>query len=206
MPSTWKSFVTLLAAATSAFADCSSLGSGASDSFPGSFKFVAFDPAAGTNQSLTLANSLTAPGTSFYILSANGGSSNGFSSLTLSGGSISSTSSTSPYLAPIHSLGAVTVNPSYPVAASGPWLTWSNTYSPPSGIFCAVPNVTPGGPEILAAYGHIDLFFLCTSYLTTGGQGYNALLYNASTTFQPDSTPAYYGSTCKGVTVYFVPV
>lgn len=69
MPSTWKSLLALLAAATSAFADCSSLGSGASDSYSGSFKFVAFDAAAGTNHTLTLANSLTAPGTSFYILS-----------------------------------------------------------------------------------------------------------------------------------------
>lgn len=72
---------------------------------------------------------------------ANGGSSNGFNSLTMSSGSISSTSSTSPYLAAIHSLGAVTVNPSYPVATSGPWLTWSNTYSPPTGIFCAVVSI-----------------------------------------------------------------
>lgn len=199
-----NSIISTLAVAALAYADCSSLGG--SDSFSGSFRLAAYDATAGTTTTLTLANSLTVPMTSFYVLSASGGTNNGFVNLTLSSGIISSQSSIST-LAPIHSLGAVEVSEQNPVPASGPFLTWSNTFAAPSEVFCAVPSSTPDAGDLLAAYGHTDLFFLCESFFALGSpQTFNALLYNASTTFVPDSTPGYEGSTCKPVTVLFEPL
>lgn len=69
MLSVWKSLASLLAVTASAYADCSAVGTGASDSFSGNFRLAAYDAAAETTTTLTLANSLTVPMTSFFVLS-----------------------------------------------------------------------------------------------------------------------------------------
>ena len=58
-----------LAAAVSAYASCSSLGSGATDTLLGEFTFAARDPVADTATPLHLINVITIPMAGFHLLS-----------------------------------------------------------------------------------------------------------------------------------------
>lgn len=62
------SFIVSLAAAAGVYAQCSSLGTGASDS-ASEFTLSAFNPATGITSPLHLVNVATVPENSFHVLS-----------------------------------------------------------------------------------------------------------------------------------------
>ena len=68
MHSVWTSLSSLLALATLAYADCSTVAPGASDSFSGTFQLAAVG-STGTTSPLYLINSLTVPETGYHVLS-----------------------------------------------------------------------------------------------------------------------------------------
>ena len=63
-----SAFVTL-AAAVSAYASCSTLGPGATDTLPGQFTFAAYDASSGTTTPLHILLAYTQPGASYHVLS-----------------------------------------------------------------------------------------------------------------------------------------
>jgi hypothetical protein len=48
--------------------------------------------------------------------------------------------------------------------------------------------------------GHTDMFSLCRSYISSAANGVTALVYNASTSTQPDEG-SYDGASCVSVEV-----
>ena len=73
-----------LAAAASAYADCSSFGTGATDTVSTQFTLSAFDPVADTTSPLNLLIAFVEPMTAFHVLSVSQRVSNSLNSADLS--------------------------------------------------------------------------------------------------------------------------
>ncbi|PSS29770.1 hypothetical protein PHLCEN_2v2918 [Hermanssonia centrifuga] len=194
------SLLILLTAVAVAYAQCSSLGTGATSSITGDFTISAYNSVTATTTPLNLVNVVTVPHTSFYILATQAGSVN-WQGLTMTNGVITATPPTGSYLSPIISIGNTEPNPDSPFA-SGPWPTWANSEIAPFDAICSVPNAS-GGDAILAMYGQTGLFSLCSSYFGPGVSA-TAILYNASSTVLPDAY-SYDGASCTPVTLLVVP-
>ncbi|THH02328.1 hypothetical protein EW026_g536 [Hermanssonia centrifuga] len=193
------SFIVLLAAVAGVYAQCSSLGTGASDSAT-EFTLSAFNPATSVTSPLHLVSVVTIPHTSFHVLSTQAATIN-WLGFTMTSGIITAIPPNGETAA-VASLGNINPDPSNISPPAGPWPTWSNTLAPPSELFCSVPNPS-GGDAILALHDRTDLFFLCPSFFSSGVDPV-AIVYNASSSVFPDAF-SYDGASCQPVTLLLVP-
>ncbi|EKM61517.1 uncharacterized protein PHACADRAFT_135249 [Phanerochaete carnosa HHB-10118-sp] len=200
MKSLWTSLLTAVTFAVSASADCSSLGSGASDSFPGTFQISAYDASTGTTTPLHLLVFMTVPETSFHVLSTASSPSIAWQGLAMSNGVIEAIPP--EYYGAAGSIGAAYVNPEYPVPTAGPFPMWSNSFVQ-NELYCAIPNAD--GTAALALNGYESLFSLCTAYMSQTTPEAPVVLYNASASAYGDGYETYDGSSCKPITLLLEP-
>ncbi|GJE89568.1 hypothetical protein PsYK624_056710 [Phanerochaete sordida] len=198
-----SSLLTTIALSASAFAaSCSTLGTGASDSFTGSFTFSIKTVSTGTSVPGHLVQFLTIPGQSFQALSSGTSPSVVFGNMQMSGGGITAQAVSGPF-SPSSALGPVKLD-STDFPGPGPFLMWANTFSPPTGIFCAVPQTD--GSTILALNGHTDMFVLCQADMSSTATNIRAVVYNATLSAYETGPETYNGNTCVPVDLVFTPV
>jgi hypothetical protein len=162
--------LTALAAAATAYADCSSLGPGATSTVSGRFNLAAYNVASGTTTALHILQAVTIPYTSYHIVGVCFlfylPDTSGFESsltltvtflqtasspafiwlgLTMSGGVIT-TIPPDEDRAPAYTLGNLSPNNGYPPNPPGPFVTFANTGTP-SSAFCVV--VSASSPDFV---------------------------------------------------------
>ena len=153
-----------LAAVASAYASCTGLPTGSTDTVSTQFTLSSFDATSGTTSPLHLLIAFTQPGTSYHILAvshaflcqqqilimgvwtcqSNSGNSAGFPGFTMASGALTTTAAPPPNqnLALAHYLGLEgppTTTSIFPTA--GPWPLFANSFSFPSGVFCSVVSI-----------------------------------------------------------------
>ncbi|KAI0814782.1 hypothetical protein BC629DRAFT_1588485 [Irpex lacteus] len=192
----------LAAAVTAVLADCSSLGSGASNAVSGTFNLAAFNPATNVTSPLHVLNAVTIPLTTYHVTASS--PTFGWLGLTMSGGVIT-TITPRPTTSPAYTVGNLSPNSGFPPNPPGPFVTFANTGTP-SSAFCVVPeNISGANQLVVALNGFTNLFSICESFVSQTLTDTPVLLFNASRSAFGDGNDTYDGSSCVSVTLLAVP-
>ncbi|GJE89478.1 hypothetical protein PsYK624_055790 [Phanerochaete sordida] len=186
MKAVWSTLLTAAALATTAFAG---------DSLPGTFDIFSYNPVGGTTAKLDLVSILTVPMTTYHVLST-APETISWQGMTLSNGIIEAIPP--EYYGAAGSLGAVYVNPNYPIPTPGPFPMWSNSFVK-TGLWTAADN--GDGTSTLSLTGFSNLFSLCESYFNQPAGTTNAVVFNASSSAYGDGAETYDGSSCVPITL-----